>query len=428
MKANDIKIAVIGLGYVGLPLALALGDKFNGTIGFDISHKKISDLRNGLDPNSEGHEAAIRKSGVWFTWEEKDLKNANFFIVAVPTPIDRNRNPDLSILISASELVGRIVSRSSIVVFESTVYPGVTEEICAPIIEKISGLKRGDEFKVGYSPERMNPGDVEHSLSNIVKVVSGEDDDTLNLIAFVYQSVVSAGVYKAESIKIAEAAKVIENTQRDLNIALMNELSIIFDKMNISMAQVLNAAKTKWNFMPFTPGLVGGHCIGVDPYYLTTKAEQLGYHPQVILAGRRINDGMGRYVAERFVKLLISHDIQPKNAKVGILGITFKENVSDYRNSRVPDIIKELKDFGVEVFVNDPFVSPEEVRTEYGITLCEFEKLKNLDGLIFAVPHRNYLLNLEEIAGLIKPNGILADIKAVFRKEMVPRGINYWSL
>lgn len=312
MKANDIKIAVIGLGYVGLPLALALGDKFNGTIGFDISHKKISDLRNGLDPNSEGHEAAIRKSGVWFTWEEKDLKNANFFIVAVPTPIDRNRNPDLSILISASELVGRIVSRSSIVVFESTVYPGVTEEICAPIIEKISGLKRGDEFKVGYSPERMNPGDVEHSLSNIVKVVSGEDDDTLNLIAFVYQSVVSAGVYKAESIKIAEAAKVIENTQRDLNIALMNELSIIFDKMNISMAQVLNAAKTKWNFMPFTPGLVGGHCIGVDPYYLTTKAEQLGYHPQVILAGRRINDGMGRYVAERFVKLLISHDIQPK--------------------------------------------------------------------------------------------------------------------
>jgi UDP-N-acetyl-D-galactosamine dehydrogenase len=347
----------------------------------------------------------------------------------VPTPVDENHNPDLSPLRGACELVGKVLTKGAIVVFESTVYPGVTEEICGKWLSQFSGLTAGVDFKLGYSPERINPGDKEHTLAKITKVVSGQDAETVAVIEQVYGAVIDAGTYRATSIKVAEAAKVIENTQRDLNIALMNELAMIFDRMNISTKDVLDAASTKWNFLRFSPGLVGGHCIGVDPYYLTTKAEQLGYHPQVILAGRRINDGMGAWVAQRVIKLMVTNGQQIKGARVGILGITFKENVSDIRNSRVPDIISELKQFGISPIIHDPMADPEKTHEEYGLGLVGMNELKDLDALILAVPHRQFMQRAtSELLSGVRAGGVVADIKTVLKKGEIPAGLVYWGL
>jgi UDP-N-acetyl-D-galactosamine dehydrogenase len=377
-QMNQQRVGVVGLGYVGLPLALALGRAFPGTVGFDVSESKIQALCNGEDPTREGLEEEIRTASITFTADPKELKTCDVVIVAVPTPIDENRQPDLTPIVSASRTVGRNLKVGAIVVYESTVYPGVTEEVCAPIVAKESGLKRGEGFFVGYSPERINPGDREHTLERIVKVIAGESPDVTEKIASIYGAVVKAGLHRAPSIKVAEAAKVIENTQRDLNIALMNELAIIFDRMGIRTKDVLDAAGTKWNFMRFSPGLVGGHCIGVDPYYLTAKAQSLGYQPQVILSGRRINDDMGSFIAQRAVKLMINAGVKPHGARVGVLGITFKENVVDIRNSRVPDIVRELREFGISPLVHDPLADGDAVHHEYGISLVPFEELREL--------------------------------------------------
>lgn len=426
---KQLKLGIIGLGYVGLPLALAFARKFRGTVGFDIDAEKVAQIKAGRDPTREGYEQEIRDSSLQVGSTADVLAGCNFFIVGVPTPVDVNHNPDLGPLLSACESVGRTLSRGSIVVFESTVYPGVTEDICGPRLAKISGLRQGVDFKLAYSPERMNPGDREHSLARVVKVVSGEDVETLDVVAEVYGAVVEAGVHRASSIKVAEAAKVIENTQRDLNIALMNELAIIFDRIGIATRDVLAAAATKWNFVRFSPGLVGGHCIGVDPYYLTTKAEQLHYHPQVILSGRRINDGMGIFLAQRMVKEMVNAGIQPKGARVGVLGLTFKENVSDIRNSRVPDIIRELAEFGVDVQVHDPLADNAETQEEYGLRLCALSELKNLDGLVLAVAHTHYRqLSLSEITSRLKIGGVLVDVKSVLDRSKLPQTVNYWSL
>lgn len=424
----ETKIAVIGLGYVGLPLALHLAKHYK-SVGFDIDLKKVQLLNSHVDVNDEGYEEELKKTALKISSSVADLKDCNFFIVGVPTPVDENNNPDLLPLRKACDTVGSVLKKGDIVVFESTVYPGVTEEICGVCLEKVSGLKCGVDFKLGYSPERMNPGDVEHSLSHVVKIVAGQDSETLGIVASVYESVVKAGVHRAPSIKVAEAAKVIENTQRDLNIALMNELAIIFDLMGISTRDVLDAAGSKWNFVRFTPGLVGGHCIGVDPYYLTTKAEQLNYNPQVILAGRRINDGMGAYIGQRLVKLMINAGVPIKDAKVGILGITFKENVSDVRNSRVPDIVKELKQFGISPIIHDANANAEAVMHEYGLKLSEYEDFKNLDALILAVSHKEYVdLPAEQIYSFLKNSGVLMDIKSMLDRKSLPKNIAYWSL
>lgn len=424
-----IRIAVIGLGYVGLPLALAFARKFPGTVGFDINTHKIEQLKRGIDVTSEGLETRIRESSLHITASLDDLRECNFFVVGVPTPVDQDHRPDLQPVVSASELVGSVLRKGSTVVFESTVYPGVTEEICGPILARKSGLRQSVDFKLGYSPERINPGDKEHTLETILKVVSGEDAETLALVARTYGAIIKAGVYETPSIKVAEAAKVIENTQRDLNIALMNELSLIFDRMNIRTKDVLDAAGTKWNFLRFTPGLVGGHCIGVDPYYLTTKAEQLGYHPQVILAGRRINDGMGVYVAQRLVKLMVNAGLPTKGARVGVLGLTFKENVHDIRNSRVPDIIRELKEFGIVPLVHDPLADPHETKEEYGLSIAPWEELRSLDGLVYAVPHRQFVeLGGRTLGATLRPNGVFIDIKSLVDKRDLPAGTTYWSL
>jgi UDP-N-acetyl-D-galactosamine dehydrogenase len=398
MDLNKIRIGVVGLGYVGLPVAVHLGKKFTNIIGFDISKARVETLKKGFDKNGDLANEELASTALQYTSEEKDLKGLDFYVVAVPTPIDSDRRPDLTPLKKASELIGRQISKGATIVFESTVYPGVTEEFCGPIIQSICGLKQGVDFKLGYSPERINPGDKEHTIEKIVKVVSGEDADTLELVASVYSEIIEAGVHKASSIKVAEAAKVIENTQRDLNIALMNELAQIFDKMGISTTEVLLAAGTKWNFLKFSPGLVGGHCIGVDPYYLTSKAEQLGYRPRVILAGRSINDGMGAFVAEKTVKLMIQQGKQVKGSKVGILGLTFKENVSDIRNSRVPDIIKELGEYGINCQVVDPLADPHECEEEFGLKLVKLEELRDLDALVLAVSHDQFLeMSLESL-------------------------------
>jgi UDP-N-acetyl-D-galactosamine dehydrogenase len=423
------KIGVVGLGYVGLPLALALGRAFPDTVGFDINSAKIESLLNGNDPTGDGFEGEVRASKVNFTASPESLKSCDIVIVAVPTPIDENRQPDLAPLVKASQTVGRNLKHGAIVVYESTVYPGVTEEVCGPVLERESGFKRGRDLFLGYSPERINPGDKEHTLEKIVKVVAGEDGEVTERIAAVYGAVVKAGLFKASSIRVAEAAKVIENTQRDLNIALMNELSIIFDRMGIRTKDVLEAAGTKWNFLRFSPGLVGGHCIGVDPYYLTAKAQQLGYHPQVILAGRRINDDMGRFIAQRTVKMMIHAGLPLKGAKVGILGVTFKENVTDTRNSRVPDIAHELADFGVNTVIHDPLADPEVVREEYGLGLSPIEELSELHGLIVAVGHNE--IRAAGVASCIKrlvPGGIMVDIKSIFNPSDIPRDVSYWSL
>lgn len=428
-KEKEKKIAVIGLGYVGLPLALALARKYAGTIGFDINSAKISKIRDGVDVLQEGLTDALASTTLEVTDKIEDLRGCNFFIVVTPTPVDENHRPDLRPLRAACESVGMVMGRGATIVFESTVYPGVTDDICAPILERVSGLTRGIDFKLGYSPERMNPGDRERTVETITKVVAGEDAESLDEIAEVYESVVTAGVHRAPTIKVAEAAKVIENTQRDLNIALMNELAIIFDRLDIRTVDVLEAAGTKWNFLPFRPGLVGGHCIGVDPYYLTTKAEQVGYHPQVILAGRRINDGMGAFVAQRLVKLMANECFQIKGARIGVLGLTFKENVADMRNSRVPDIINELCQFGITPLVDDPLVDPEEALHEYGIRLEPRSSWSELDGLVVAVAHADYQRqSTAEIAEYLKPGGIIVDVKSMIDSASLPEDKVYWSL
>ena len=422
------RIAVVGQGYVGLPVTLAFGRKFPGTIGFDIDERKVARLRQNLDTTGEAATEDLEASTVNFSADPEDLGSATFFVVAVPTPILDDRRPDLRPIRAATETVGRALRPGAVVVYESTVYPGVTEEVCGPILERVSGLKCGVDFTLGYSPERINPGDKEHTLERIVKVVSGQDDATLERVAAVYEQIVDVGVYRAASIRVAEAAKVIENTQRDLNIALMNELSIIFERLDINTIDVLEAAGTKWNFLPFRPGLVGGHCIGVDPYYLTSKAEEVGYHPEVILAGRRINDGMGAFVAGKLIKILALDDKPLRAARVGLLGLTFKENVPDLRNSRVPDIIEELREYGIEPLVNDLRADPDEARAAYGLELVELDEFKDLDALILAVPHSGYAQLLNEPLRFLRRDGILIDIKAALRGQE-PRGdVRYWSL
>lgn len=447
------KISIVGLGYVGMPIAVAFAKKVD-VIGFDINQEKIEQYKRGIDPTKEVGDEVIKNTTVDFTSDEKRLQEAKFHIVAVPTPVRNDHTPDLSPLKAASRTLGRNLKKGSIVVYESTVYPGVTEDICIPILEEESGLKSGVDFKVGYSPERINPGDKVHRLETIVKVVSGQDEESLDTIAKVYELVVEAGVYRAESIKVAEAAKVIENSQRDINIAFMNELSIIFNKMGIDTKAVLKAAETKWNFLKFYPGLVGGHCIGVDPYYLTYKAEQMGYHSQIILSGRKINDDMGKYVAENTVKNMIKANKQINGSKVVVFGVTFKENTPDVRNTKVVDVIRELEEYGVEVLVVDPIADEEDLMNFYGIKLSKLEEIKNIDATIFAVPHNKFeTVQLGDIKKLYKLDQninteivsqevaatteetitnnsyVLIDIKGMFnRKEAENAGFIYWRL
>ncbi len=422
-------ISVVGLGYVGLPVAVAFG-KCRTTIGFDINRNRIMELREGRDHTGEVEAADLAEADILFTDRVEDLKKADFHIVAVPTPIDEANQPDLTLMYRASETVGRALKKGDIVVYESTVYPGVTEEECLPILERVSGLRGGVDFKVGYSPERINPGDREHTFTKIKKVVSGQDAETLEVVAQVYGSVVTAGVFRASSIKVAEAAKVIENTQRDLNIALMNELALIFDRMGIDTGDVLAAAGSKWNFLNFRPGLVGGHCIGVDPYYLTHKAEKNGYIPQVILAGRRINDGMGKFVAQRAVKEIIRAGHQVLGSCVTVLGLTFKENCPDLRNSKVIDIVKEFEDYGVEVQVCDPMADPEEAQHEYGVRILPMSQLKPAVAVVAAVAHREYQeLTPADLARLMGANPVLIDVKGLFDRELMNgAGIRVWKL
>lgn len=424
---GEKKLSLVGLGYVGMPIAVAFSKKIK-VIGFDLNEKKIDMYKSGKDPTGEVGDEELKSCSVEFTSNPEKLREASFHIVAVPTPINEDKTPDLTPVISASEILGKYLTKGSIVVYESTVYPGVTEEICVPILEKESGLKCGRDFKVGYSPERINPGDKVHRLETIVKIVSGMDEETLEEVAQVYSLVCLAGVYKAQSIKVAEAAKVIENSQRDINIAFMNELAIIFEKMGIDTKHVIEAAGTKWNFLKFQPGLVGGHCIGVDPYYLTYKANKLGYDSQVILAGRRINDSMGKYVAERTVKKLIANNVNVKSAKVGILGFTFKENCPDTRNTRVIDIVRELEEYGIEPIVCDPVADREEARHEYGIDLKDSDVLKDLDTLIIAVAHEEFKkLDSKNFEKMLCKNGVVADIKGIFEKEDFEKnGYVYW--
>lgn len=422
------RVAVVGLGYVGLPVALAFARKFEGTVGFDISERRVSSLVANEDWTGEVTRSELQESTLKLTCDPADLRGCTFFVVAVPTPIDSDRRPDLGPLLAATRVVGTALAPGAVVVYESTVYPGVTEERCGPLLAETSGLRQSQDFKLGYSPERINPGDKLHTFEKIIKVVSGEDAEALARVAQAYEAVVDAGVHRASSIKVAEAAKVIENTQRDLNIALMNELALIFDRMGIRTRDVLDAAGTKWNFLPFTPGLVGGHCIGVDPYYLTAKAEALGYHPEVILAGRRINDDMGRYVAQRTIKLLREQDRAIKGARIGVIGLTFKENVPDLRNSRVPDIINELREYGVEPIVHDPMASREEALREYGIELRPFDALSDLDGVILAVPHRASLDQLDRIVGSVREGGLFIDVKSLICADELRSDLRYWSL
>lgn len=423
------RIGVVGLGYVGLPVAVAFG-KVQQVIGYDINPKRVELLKKGIDETGEVTEDELKGSQIIPTDDPSKLKECDFIIVAVPTPIDKARQPDLTPLIMASETVGRHLQKNTIVVYESTVYPGATEEVCIPVLEKYSGLRSGHDFFVGYSPERINPGDKEHTFENIVKVVAGQDEDTLSIIADVYGMVVKAGIYRSPSIKVAEAAKVIENTQRDLNIALMNELSIIFERLGIDTHEVLEAARTKWNFLPFTPGLVGGHCIGVDPYYLTYKAEQIGYQPQVILAGRRINDGMGHFVATSLIKQMILNGITIQGSRVTVLGLTFKENVGDIRNTKVIDIINELQDFGVSVQVSDVLANPEEVRKIYNLEMTSIDELKPADAVVLAVPHKEYVdMGWNGIIPLLNSDyGIVVDIKSALDVTSCPDGLKLWRL
>ena len=430
---REEKISLVGLGYVGMPIAVAFAKKVD-VIGFDVNKKKVELYKSGIDPTEEVGDEVIKNTTVDFTSDESRLKEVKFHIVAVPTPVSDDKTPDLTPVEGASKIVGRNLTKGSIVVYESTVYPGVTEDVCIPILERESGLKCGVDFKVGYSPERINPGDKVHRLETIVKIVSGMDDETLDTVAKVYELVVEAGVHRASCIKVAEAAKVIENSQRDINIAFMNELSIIFNKMGIDTKEVLEAAGTKWNFLKFFPGLVGGHCIGVDPYYLTYKAEQLGYHSQIILSGRRINDDMGKYIAENVVKQLIKAEASVKGAKVAILGLTFKEDCPDTRNTKVMDIIDELAEYGITPVIYDPIADKDEALKHYGIKLAEKEDLKDMDVVVIAVGHKEFCnMQLSEIDGIFKnterDNKVIVDVKGILnRKEVLENGYRYWRL
>jgi UDP-N-acetyl-D-galactosamine dehydrogenase len=423
-------VAVVGLGYVGLPLAVEFGKKCE-TIGFDLSQAKIEKYRQRVDPTGEVSREDLRAAKqLTVTADAAALSQADFLIVAVPTPVDSAHQPDLTALAGASESVGRHMKRGAVVVYESTVFPGATEEVCVPILESASGMRWKRDFYVGYSPERINPGDKEHTLTRIVKVVAGDTPETLEKVAGLYQSVVSAGIFRASSIKIAEAAKVIENTQRDLNIALMNELAILFDRLGIDTLEVLQAAGTKWNFLPFRPGLVGGHCIGVDPYYLTHKADKIGYHPQVILAGRRINDGMGKFIAEQTVKHMIRNGSQIKGSRVNMLGLTFKENCPDIRNTRVIDVIQELKSFGIDVHVHDPACDAEDARHEYGLELESWDALPRADAVVVAVAHRQFLARpLADYLAKVVEHGCFIDVKSQFDIAALQRaGLTVWRL
>lgn len=430
---GEEKISLVGLGYVGMPIAVAFSKKVK-VVGFDLNAKKIELYKNGFDPTNEVGNEAIKACTVDFTSDETKLREAKFHIVAVPTPVNDDHTPDLTPVEGASEILGRNLTKGSVVVFESTVYPGVTEDVCVPILERESGLKCGVDFKIGYSPERINPGDKVHRLETITKIVSGMDEETLDTVAKVYELVVEAGVHRAESIKVAEAAKVIENSQRDINIAFMNELSIIFNKMGIDTQSVLKAAGTKWNFLKFYPGLVGGHCIGVDPYYLTYKAEELGYHSQIILSGRRINDDMGKYVAESTVKNLIKADVSIKNAKVAILGFTFKENCPDTRNTKIIDIYNELKEYGITATIADPAADADEAKRLYGIEFVDMSKINNCDAVILAVAHEQFKgLAMSDFDRMFKKSNnnekVLVDIKGLLdRKEYEKAEYNYWRL
>lgn len=427
---HEEKLSLIGLGYVGMPIAVAFARKVD-VIGFDLNTAKIELYKNGIDPTREVGDEVIKETTVEFTADENKLREAKFHIVAVPTPVNADHTPDLAPIEGASRILGRNLTKGSVIVFESTVYPGVTEEVCVPILEKESGLTCGVDFKIGYSPERINPGDKVHRLETITKIVSGMDEETLDIVAKVYEIVVEVGVHRAESIKVAEAAKVIENSQRDINIAFMNELSIIFNKMGIDTQAVLRAAGTKWNFLKYFPGLVGGHCIGVDPYYLTYKAEMLGYHSQIILAGRRINDDMGKYVAENIVKNLIAADKPVKNANVAILGFTFKENCPDTRNTKVIDIVNELKEYGITPIIADPEADADEAERLYGIRFVKMSEIKDMDAVVLAVAHEAFKgLQMSDMDALfVDGEKVVVDVKGLLnRKEYEEAGYSYWRL
>ena len=422
------RIAILGLGYVGLPVALAFAARFPGTIGFDIDSARVRALRDAHDWTGEVARADLAAAQLELTHDPAALKKANVFVICVPTPVDAEKRPHLEPIRHASVLAGQSLGQGSIVVYESTVYPGLTEEFCVPILERESGLRCGSDFFVGYAPERINPGDQTHGVAQITKVVAGCNDATAATLARLYGAIVDAGVHIAPSIRVAETAKVIENTQRDLNIALMNELAMICDRLDIRTADVLAAAGTKWNFLPFTPGLVGGHCIGVDPFYLTTKAEALGYQPEVILAGRRINDGMGSFVAKKVLQLLELKGVKSTNAQVAILGLAFKENIRDIRNSRVPDIVRALSESGVGVSVHDPLADANHAQRLYDIILSSMPVPASVDALILAVPHAALIDRMDEIVAAIKPNGVFVDIKSVAAHRPLPKGCTYWSL
>ena len=452
---NKIKISVVGLGYVGLPLAIAFAEKGFNVAGFDLNQSKIDKYLQGIDPTNEvGNDKIKNVKNLKFTSNEKDISESNFIIVAVPTPVLDNKSPDFRPLIGASTIIGRNMKKDSIVVYESTVYPGATEEVCLPILEKESNMKCGIDFKIGYSPERVNPADKVNTLTKIMKITSGIDKESSDIVAEVYGSIIEAGIHKASSIKVAEAAKVIENSQRDINIAFINELAMIFDRIGIDTLEVLEAAGTKWNFLPYRPGLVGGHCIGVDPYYLADKANELGYHSQVILAGRRINDGMAKFVAEKTIKKLINANIKVKGADILIMGLTFKENCPDLRNSKVNDIILELKEYGVNVHVVDPIAEKLEAKKEYGVDLKNLKDIKNMDAIIVAVGHKEYRdmdikelqqyykevysptklpkvlkkLGLQEYYNEVYSKPLLIDVKSIFNKEAAEKEYDYWRL
>ena len=427
-QAQKESIVVIGLGYVGLPVAISMAKKFD-CVGFDISQERVDELNGGHDRTGEVTDEDLKASGMTFTTSVEEITGKSFYIVAVPTPIDKDKRPDLFPVEAASRTVAKALTKGAVVVYESTVYPGVTEDVCGPILEEVSGLKVGEEIFLGYSPERINPGDKEHTFERIIKVVAGQDEATLERVAVVYEAVVTAGVHRAATIKVAEAAKVIENTQRDLNIALMNELALIFDRMGIRTKDVLDAAGTKWNFLRFTPGLVGGHCIGVDPYYLTTKAEQLGYQPQVILSGRSINNGVGAFIAQSTMKLLAKSGVSLKDARVGVLGLTFKENVPDLRNSRVPDILAELDEFGITPLVHDAMADKAEALHEYGIELNDMSEFTELDAIIVAVNHSQYIEpGASALLERLKKGGAFIDVKSAFEPNEVEPSYKYWSL
>lgn len=423
----DRNIAVVGLGYVGLPVAVSFGNKHK-VIGFDINEGRISELKNNYDRTNEVTTEKLESSNVEYTSDRDKLSESDFIIVAVPTPIDKHNKPNLTPLIKASETVGSALKKGSIIVYESTVYPGATEEECVPVLEEFSGLECGKDFFIGYSPERINPGDKEHTFETITKVVSGQTPEVLEIVAEVYDSVVKAGVYKASSIKVAEAAKVIENTQRDVNIALMNELAIIFDKLNIDTNEVLKASGTKWNFLNFKPGLVGGHCIGVDPYYLTHKAQEVGHHPEVILSGRRINDNMAKHIASNVIKEMLKHGMEVQNASVNVLGLTFKENCPDLRNTKVIHIIEELASYGLEIKVNDVEADKKEAKDIFDIDLKDKEQMSKADVLIFAVSHKEYLENKSEYINLVQENGVIFDIKGVISDKDINESQRLWRL